>query len=218
MMLKFSSFFIVLLVIGVVPAHAEEVQSHGFSFEQQVWNHLFGRGYTDDWDIPGAANLENPGVPISVKYIGWKNSIYLGDAIRQRSIDEPFEMVVGFYETSDSGNKETVALHRLSFSPQEWGVLWGEITVEDLTNLAEAIQHGSIEEAQDFARKRAAELRAQSPVMSINPKINKDQRRIQCSIPFTVFYREVLRQKPAFQEKIELWGRPFEFRDSEGIP
>ena len=198
----------VLIAVGLclLPVEAEEVQSHGFSFEQQVWNHLFGRGYTDDWDIPGSANLQNPGVPISVKFIQWKNSIYLGDAGRQFAIDQPFEMVVGFYQKVDE-EKQIVALHHLHFTPEQWRNMWGEITGEELATFSERIKSGTIQSAQDYARPHAAELRKKSGIFSINPKINKDQRRIQCSIPFTVFYREVLQQEPQIQEKIILWGR-----------
>lgn len=200
-------FYVLCLVaISAFPLEAEEVQSHGFTFEQQVWNHMFGRGYTDDWDIPGSANLQNPGVPISVKYIQWKNSVYLGDAVRQRSIDEPFEMIVGFYQ-KEGDAKTTLALHQLHFTPEQWKALWGTITVADLEAFGEKIKQGTIQEAQDYARPHAAELRKKSGIFSINPKINKDQRRIQCSIPFTVFYREVVKQQPERQEKITLWGR-----------
>ena len=185
-----------------------ERQSHGFAFEEQVWNHLFDRGYTDEWDIPGAANLRNPGVPISVKYIRWGSSIYLGDAIRQRTIAEPFEMIVGFHETVD-GERRTVAIHHLTFSPEEWEQAWGEITAGELEAFAERIQEGTVEDAQNFARERAAELRQRSGIFSINPKINKDQRRIQCSIPFTRFYKEWIGTEPVQQENLELWDRPF---------
>lgn len=197
---------LILLPCWMLGLQAKEVQSHGFSFEQRVWNHLFERGYTDDWDIPGSANLQNPGVPISVKFIEWKNSIYLGDALRQYSINEPFEMVVGFYRKQD-GEKQMVALHHLKISQEQWRKMWGEITAEELAAFSERIKQGTISEAQDYARQHAAALREKSGIFSINPKINKDQRRIQCSIPFTVFYREVVQQEPVGQEEFLLWGR-----------
>jgi len=202
MIKKWMGLFFVLAVC----VDGEERQSHGFDFEEQVWNHLFDRGYTDEWDIPGEANLRNPGVPISVKYIRWGSSVYLGDAIRQRSIQEPFEMVVGFHETVD-GERRTVAVHHLFFSPEEWAGYWGEVTADDLERFAARIQEGSVSEAQEFARERAADLRERSGVFSINPKINKDQRRIQCSVPFGRFYREWIDEEPVPQEELVLWGR-----------
>jgi len=185
-----------------------ERQSHGFDFEQKVWNHLFDQGYTDEWDIPGSANLRNPGVPISVKYIRWGSSIYLGDAIRQRNISIPFEMIVGFHQ-SLNGERKTVAIHHLHFSPEQWEANWGSVTSGELEEFAREIQKGSVAEAQDFARERAAELRQRSGTFSINPKINEDQRRIQCSVPFTRFFQEWIGREPTKQEHPTLWGRPF---------
>lgn len=203
--LRFTLAVSLLSLYGSL-VEAAEVQSHGFSFEQKVWNHLFERGYTDDWDIPGSANLQNPGVPISVKFMEWKNSIYLGDALRQFAINQRFEMVVGFYRQVD-GQKKVVAVHHIKFTPEQWRQMWGEITAEELTAFSNRIKQGTIESAQDYARPHAAALREKSGIFSINPKINKDQRRIQCSIPFGVFYREVVQQEPQMQEKVMLWGR-----------
>ena len=115
-------------------------------------------------------------------------------------------MVVGFYQKVD-GEKQIVAVHHLSFTPEQWRAMWGEITAEELAAFSEKIKSGTIESAQDYARPHAAELRKKSGVFSINPKINKDQRRIQCSIPFKVFYREVVKQEPQMQNKVVLWGR-----------
>ncbi|MEM6820721.1 MAG: hypothetical protein AAF558_02100 [Verrucomicrobiota bacterium] len=206
--LVFQFALVLSVFVWTIPTDAAEEQAHGFSFEQLVWNHMFGRGYTDDWDIPGSANLITPGIPISVKFIQWKNSVYLGDAVRQWSINESFEMVVGFYEKRD-GVAEVVALHQISFSPEEWRILWGDVTLAELEAFSAQIKQGTIDEAQTFARTRAAELRKRSGVFSINPKINKDQRRIQCSWPFTKFYRDVMKQEAVKQKDIELWSRPF---------
>jgi hypothetical protein len=204
-------FLVVLCIWTAYPGlNAQEEQSHGNQFEQLVWNHLFQRNYTDKWDIPGEANLINPGIPISVKCIKWKNSIYLGDALRQRQIDHPFELIVGFYqEKDDTQTLELVALHRVLVSPEQWKQWWGSVREEDLSLLTARIRETDLATAQKYARKQAALLRSKAPVISINPKVNKDQRRIQCSIPFTVFYREVLQQEPDPQNHIRLWGRSF---------
>jgi len=198
--------FLFFLTNLCIEGWSEERQVHGLEFEQKVWNHLFEQDYTADWDIPGEANLRNPGIPISVKYTQWGSSIYLGDAVRQRSIDQPFEMVIGFHE-SENDVRETVAIHHLSFTPQQWDAFWGDVTLDELEAFSEKIKEGTVAEAQDYARERAAELRESSPIISINPKINEDQRRIQCSIPFTVFYQDVLGMKPQRQDRLELWGR-----------
>ncbi|MFP4353101.1 MAG: hypothetical protein ACLFRP_00300 [Puniceicoccaceae bacterium] len=194
---------------------AEERQAHGLDFERRVWSHMFDQSYGADWDIPGGANLHNPGVPISLKYIRWGASVYLGDALRQRTIDEPFEMIVGFYEPEDRGRR-TVALHHLAFDPESWNDLWGGITAGELEAFGERIKEGTLEEARAYARGEAARLREKSKVFSINPKIDGSQRRIQCSIPFTVFYRQLVGAEPAQQENPELWGRPWQTNPGGG--
>jgi hypothetical protein len=193
---------------GASGAFGAERQSHGFAFEERVWNHLFDRGYTDEWDIPGEANLVHPGIPVSVKYIRWGSPVYLGDAVRQRSIEHPFELVVGFYRDED-GEKRTVAIHDLVIRPDRWESLWGAVSRDDLVAFSERIQNGSIAAARSYARRRAAELRDRSGGISINPKIDADQRRIQCSIPFTVFFEKLVRADPAEQTPLTLWGRPW---------
>jgi len=39
--------------------------------------------------------------------------------------------------------------------------------------------------------------------------VNKDQRRIQCSIPFELFYSEIIKEKQLAQKNIELDGKSF---------
>ncbi len=188
------------------PLAAEERQSHGFAFEQRVWNHLFERGYTDEWDIPARANLANPGFPVSVKYIRWGSPVYLGDAVRQREIDQSFELVVGFYEPDENGNKRTVAIHDILISAEDWNAWWGSVEAAELIDFGTKIQSGTIREARDYARPTAAELRTRSGIFSINPKIDASQRRIQCSIPFVAFYRELVGEEPEPQDTPTLWG------------
>ena len=202
--------FVVSVLRGVPHfVFGEERQAHGFEFEQRVWSHMLDQPYQAEWDIPGSANLRNPGVPISLKYIRWRSSVYLGDAVRQRMIDERFEMIVGFYEPGDGGQRRTVALHHLAFDPESWDALWGGITADELEAFGERIKEGTLDEARAYAREEAARLRDESEVFSINPKIDANQRRIQCSIPFTVFYREFVGAEPEKQESPELWGRPW---------
>jgi hypothetical protein len=189
------------------PLLAEEEQSHGFVFEQRVLGQAIGKGYTDEWDIPGKFNRANPGVPISVKLIQWGGAIYLGDALRQCSIDEPFEMVVGFYEKEPS---RIVALHSTVIQPERWHALWGTVTPRDIEKLMAIAKTGTLEEAREKTKVEAERLRSLTAGMSINPKLDENQRRIQCSLPFDIFHRELLGiKKPEQQKRLRLWGDPF---------
>ncbi|MDX6765463.1 MAG: hypothetical protein SFU85_01595 [Candidatus Methylacidiphilales bacterium] len=206
-------FPFLLMVVGD-SCPASEVQDHGLAFERLVIRQLTGseeleKSYTAEWDIPAVAN-KRTGLPISVKFIEWKNSVYLGDVLRQRTIREPFEMVVGFFQPDAArGRARIVAVHHLTFQPEVWLSWWGTVTEADLRAIIEAAKTGTVAEAQEAARPMAAALRKKSVIFSINPKINKDQRRIQCSIPFNRFYAEVLHQPEIPQERLELFGSEF---------
>jgi hypothetical protein len=210
-----------LLAAGLVArgsVFGEEQQSHGYAFEHAVIRQMWGdrertsADYTGEWDIPAAENRFHPGVPISIKCIQWGNSVYLGDAVRQRSITEPFEMVVGFYEKSGDGTTARLkAVHHLKIVPADWNRWWGGVPLADLQKFDRIAKQGSIEEARALAKPEAARLRQLSEVFDINPKIDKSQRRIQCSIPFGVFYEKVLKdsRKPEPQESLVLFDRLF---------
>ena len=201
-------------LMAVATVTASEVQDHGYAFEKLVIRQLTGADlegtdYTAEWDIPAAKNPRT-GLPVSVKFAEWKNSVYLGDAIRQRKIDHAFELVVGFYQPDRvRGRAKIVAVHHLTFQPETWRGYWGTVELAELEELARVAKTGAIEPAQDAARPLAAELRKKSGVISINPKINQDQRRIQCSIPFTRFYGEVLKLPAEPQDELVLFGKPF---------
>ncbi|MBX7158587.1 MAG: hypothetical protein K1X66_09410 [Verrucomicrobiae bacterium] len=191
--------------------HGEEQQSHGLDFERKVIDQMLGRTYTEEWDIPAAANRIHPNVPGSIKFIKWNNAIYLGDALRQITITKPFELVVGFYDIAPSQKAlQVLAVHSIIIQPEKWRELWGSVKPQDIQKLQAIAKIESIEEAREAAKKEAARLRSLSGGMDINPKINSEQRRIQCSIPFAMFYRVFLKDsQPEPQKEPMLWGRPF---------
>ena len=116
--------------------YAEEQQSHGLDFERKVIDQMLGRTYTEDWDIPAAANRIHPNTPASIKFIKWGNAIYMGDALRQISITKPFEMIVGFYDIAPSQEAlQVLAVHSILVSPEKWRVLWGSVTPQDIQKL-----------------------------------------------------------------------------------
>lgn len=207
-------FFISLCLLGVTSLRAEEQQSQGYRFEHEVIKQLTGLEklevpYTSDWDIPAEYNKKT-GRPISVKFIRWGNSVYLGDALRQRKNKRVFEIVIGFYEPDLKSEYGIVqAVHHLVIEPQQWDKWWGEITEEEIQRLSDGIKNKPLAQAQAFGRVEAKRLRAKVGLIDVNPKVNKDQRRIQCSIPFELFYQEVIKQESTPQIKLELNHKPF---------
>jgi hypothetical protein len=207
--MKTPAAFLVLL-LALDGARAAEEQSHGVEFERRVIDQMLGRDYTEEWDIPAAANAKHPGIPASIKLIEAGNPVYLGDASRQRAHTEPFELIVGFYEKKPSSDQlRIVALYDLMIDPKVWEKLWGQITPKDLDEFSDAVKLGPLEKARYFAQSEVIRLRDKSGGMDINPKLDANQRRIQCSIPFDLFHTVLVGKPPVRQQQIVLWGEPF---------
>jgi hypothetical protein len=83
-----------------------EVQSHGFTFEKWVRDTFFDgdRGnYMQKWDVPPDWNI-HPSIPepwrrlpVSIKAKKYGCAVELADVLRQRQIDHPFLLIVGFW-------------------------------------------------------------------------------------------------------------------------
>lgn len=198
-----------------------EVQSHGFLFEKWVRDTLF-EGYSGDymqkWDIPPEYNrhaaipatLRN--IPVSVKTAKFGSPIGLGDILRQRSIDEPFLMIVGFWRQRTASEKWLVDIGWVKFTPATWPLLWGSLTLSQITELDRVVKdfstHYTIVRTQTRQMKAAITANAGSQIV-INPKIDsKKQRRIQCSLPFQVFWRSTGRDA-GNRDRPDLFGFPF---------
>ena len=104
-------------------AIAQETPPRDPVFERWVRETFFGgyRPATDSqrWDIPASANPEHGDVPISVRTTRVGTAIDLGDALRQYEIDEPFLLVVGFWEPAGEG-KRFVKIVGPLISAEQW--------------------------------------------------------------------------------------------------
>lgn len=179
-----------LLVMGA-PVSAQEVQRHGLVFESWVRDTFFDgykpASYTQRWDIPAATNKHHGGIPVNPKAAKYGTAVDLGDALRQYEIDEPFLLIVGFWQ-QDGDVKRLVNILAPEISPALWRKLWGPVTYADLLRLDALIKDTgpSVEET----RQRALQIKNSPPfteaVIQVNPKIDtRGQRRLQCSIRFT---------------------------------
>jgi len=197
-----------------------EVQSHGFAFEQWVRDALFGGysgRYSQDWDVPAeitqGANLppDVRGLPVSIKTAKIGSPIALGDALRQRAISRPFLMIVGFWRQHSAEQKWFEEIGWARFSVSSWQTLWGELTLEELGELDAKIKSfgpDKHKEARQFAKNWKAAHQKLSHIV-INPKIDsRNQRRIQCSLPFKIFWEHAGRN-PERHDRPLLFGLPF---------
>jgi len=184
-----------------------EVQSHGFSFEKWVRANFFAGysgNYMQEWDVPKEFNRhkmipeELRGIPVSVKTAKYGSPIGLGDVLRQRNIDEPFLMIVGFWRQRSQSEKWFEEIGWAKFTPVDWSSLWGSLTLSQITKIDRIVKdlacHYSVVRKQAQEWKKTVASTSGSQIV-INPKIDsKKQRRIQCSLPFRVFWEAAGRE------------------------
>jgi hypothetical protein len=205
-----------LLAAVLFTASAQEVQHHGLVFEEWVRATFFAGyrppNYTQKWDIPAAANTNFGGVPVNPKATKYGTPVDLGDALRQFRIDEPFILIVGFWQ-QEQDEKRFVNIISPRIDPATWRKLWGPVTLADLQRLDAVIKDKSLTPEQ--ARAAALKIKNAPPftqsIIVVNPKIDsKTQRRLQCSVRFNdVFKHLVPGGNPEIQEQPALWGVPF---------
>lgn len=199
-----------------------EVQQHGFSFERWVRHTVFSGyegNYMQKWDVPPHEN-RNPaidshlrGIAVSIKTAKIGSPIGLGDIIRQRSTSEPFLMIAGFWSQRTPTEKWFESIGAARFSVEDWSSLWGSLTLADLNELDAIVKDMSTnyrivrQEAQAWKKKY---FDGSGSKIVINPKIDsKKQRRVQCSLPFSVFWQFV-GDHPTRADKPQLFGFAFE--------
>lgn len=211
------------LLLGGQAANAHEVQAHGLVFERWVLDTFFNSyrpaGYTQKWDIPAEANrLADPaltGLPANPKAVKLGAPVGLGDALRQHDIDEPFLLILGYWEQVSPEEKRFVKIIAARVEPETWRGLWGDVTRADLERLDAVIKDRDRTPAE--ARRSAQAMKARPPystsVIVLNPKIDsKGQRRLQCSLR----YEDVLKHLapgiapgPNRDSPPALWGVAF---------
>ena len=173
--------------------NTNEVQRHGVDFEQWVRDTLFDgyqAPYTQKWDIEASSNTNLPppyrDLPVSVKCAKAGRPIDLADALRQRSINGPFIIILGLWNQRTPHEKWIEEMLCLRIDPAAWEPLWGSLSYDDIAALDAVVKDrsSSVTEARAFAIQWKRERRDSGSSISINYKIDeRGQRRVQCSIP-----------------------------------
>jgi len=126
-----------------------EVQFHGFTFEKWVRDTFFDGyegNYMQKWDIPPDKNSqlcipsEHRNIPVSVKTAKYGSPIGLGDVRRQRSIDTPFMIIVGFWKQRTPSEKWFEEIGVALFTVPVWSGLWGALTIEEISEIDSRIK------------------------------------------------------------------------------
>jgi hypothetical protein len=202
-----------IFCLVAVLAHATEVQRHGLSFEHWVADTFFGghrpSGPTDKLDIPASANKNHGRIPVNPKATQYGEPILLGDALRQYDIDEPFLLMIGFWEQDGRGKKFVQSLVA-RIEPDQWRKLWGSVTRRDLESMDKLVKDTSrpIAEVRREVLRRKKQPPFSEATIQLNPKIDGSQRRLQCSISYVRLFKNLApgRDRKA-QPYAEIFGR-----------
>lgn len=187
------------LVAGIgmalaVTAGAVEEQAHGLMFERWLRDTFFDgyqpKRYTQKWDIPAEANKKHGGIPVNPKVAKFGMPVGMGDALRQIEINEPFLLIVGFWEQVTPTEKRFVNAQAVRVEPEAWRKLWGKVTHADLERMVAVVKDPEL--SIDEARARVAAMKKRPPfdrmVIELNPKLDRSQRRLQCSLGFAALF------------------------------
>lgn len=192
-----------------------EVQLHGFDFENWIKKTFFADFnilYSSKWDVPAEFNVlevvpkDFRHLPVSIKTCKNRSPIGFGDALRQFGIDEDFLLIVGFWEQSGA-DKNFVGVEAVKVPASHWKNLFAPLTAENLKSLDSIIKNKETHYAE--ARKSAKEIKQSFPPtkMILNPKIDsKSQRRLQCSLPFSVFWSDLVKKESYQNVECALFG------------
>lgn len=192
-----------------------EVQLHGFDFENWIKKTFFAEfsvSYSNKWDVPAEFNRLGivpeafRNLPVSMKTCKNRSPIAFGDALRQIEIDEDFLLIVGFWEQS-GGDKNFVAVEAVKITAQSWRNLFQPLTEAELKLFDSTIKNKELHYAE--VRKMAKEIKQSfAPTKIIlNPKIDsKMQRRLQCSLPFNVFWNDFVKKECYKNFECSLFG------------
>lgn len=202
-----------VLIFGIWhAAPATEVQNHGVIFEKWIRDTFFDgytpESYTQKWDIPASANKKFGGIPVNPKAAKFKGAVDLGDALRQFDIDEPFWLIIGYWQ-QDGETKRFVNVVATRMEPEQWCQLWGDLERADLKRLDKIIkQTPDPREARRLVQEIKREPKFKSSIITLNPKIDsKSQRRLQCSLSWNKVFKVLAPEAdPSVQKRPMLWG------------
>lgn len=211
----FAFLFALFLLFGAYKmAPAREVQNHGVVFEQWIRDTFFDgytpNSYTQKWDIPASANKRFGGIAVNPKAAKYKGAVDMGDALRQFDIDEPFWLIIGYWQ-QEGEHKRFVNIVSRRIEPAGWRKLWGDLKRADLERLDEIIKTTpDTEMARQLAQQIKREPRFGTSILTLNPKIDShSQRRLQCSLSWSKVFRYLAPDAdPGARENPLLWGVP----------
>ena len=173
------------------------VQKHGFFWEHELLVNVYRVdpyelkkvGHTSPFDGPAHLNRLT-GIDMSIKTTGNSGTICLGDCLRiyeDVSSGKPYHMTVLHYKQDDATKTKNVMWITEIELTSSIQLMFGDLTREDISSLDTVIKAvpqkrspTTEEHAAIYDTKKL--LQARSGFITLNPKCNSTQSRLQCSI------------------------------------
>jgi len=185
-------------------------QQHGFDYQNYVIDLL--ALIPDDSYIGknDAYCIERGGVnyPVQIKFIKKNSSIELGDYRRNKARDREYALIVGFWK----GLKGNISDEHILYPPMDWWrylFLTDDLFDNDLYSFLGNISNDKSDDDRwksgckkfkkrwnDYWQQIRPEFEElygyECPIRLIQPRFKRDhkkQKRIQCAIPYKLFYK-----------------------------
>jgi hypothetical protein len=173
-----------------------EVQRHGFTWEKQLIQNVYGASadellkikYNSKMDLPMSLNRKNP-VDLSIKTTCSANGVCMADCLRVYdavSSDKPFHMTVIYYKQNDETlTKKIVNIVEVNLTGAT-DILFGSLTREQifaLDRLVKSVPQKRAPTSDEHFTMYAVRnsLAEKSGAIHLDIKCNSQQSRLQCS-------------------------------------
>ena len=175
----------------------EEVQKHGFTWEKEILQNVYGATteemqaipYTNKSDLPGALNRLTPGCDISIKTSGNLNGVCMGDALRvfdAAAAESTLHMTaIHYIQNDETKTKKVLHITEVDLTASS-AEMFGTIMRAQLEELDRAVKlvpqkRGPTPEERAHMYAIRDALQVNSGAMHLDIKCDKTQSRLQCS-------------------------------------
>ncbi len=203
-------------------------QKHGIDFEKWVKETFFQSftqtSHTHKWDALnvvfknefGKYTKDFGGLPVSIKYFKYGTPISFSDVLRQFKNEEDFLLIIGFWE--QRGNlKKCVAVEAVKVTAVDWKKFFTPLTETQLNSLIKIVKSNLNTERRRIKAQKFKKTLPKTQI-TLNPKIQDDQRRVQCSLKSKFFWELLIKKAKYKDEETTLWEKnPNEIISSERV-
>jgi hypothetical protein len=172
---------------------SNQSQKHGFTWENDIRENIFGlpkqKNDRNVHDIPSEKNIYNDLENVSIKTTG-SETICCGDIIRFYSYDFSKKNTVMVIKYKQSGDNKIIDhIYEIDYNQKCHEHLFGNLPKEEIVSyvnevnkIPQNIKGKDAKAIFSYLEKKKELSKKYSFNISINPKVDSSQSRVQCSI------------------------------------